>query len=116
MVRIPNSIHSHRRLSNLLTDPYKVVRISGTIEVMKPIQSFITLTSRNLRHNSLVGRFRNFGNIPTSFPRKKSQAVHATGLLTVFGCIAGVLALSPMEEFESIERDNVAYHHHLHPR
>ena len=46
MVRIPNSIHSHRRISNLLTDPYKVVRISGATEVMKQIQSFITLTSR----------------------------------------------------------------------
>jgi hypothetical protein len=71
-----------------------------------------------LQKNIRSARFvrRNFGMTKSFFQSSKSRRVHAMGLFTAYAGLAGVLSLCPLEEFERIERNNVAYHHHLHPR
>lgn len=45
-----------------------------------------------------------------------SKVFHKIGILSAFGAVTGVVMMSPLEEFEKVERNNGAYHHHLHPR
>jgi hypothetical protein len=45
-----------------------------------------------------------------------SKLFHKIGILSAFGVVTGAVMMSPLEEFEKVERSNDAYHHHLHPR
>mmetsp|Transcript_4681 Transcript_4681/g.5389 ORF Transcript_4681/g.5389 Transcript_4681/m.5389 type:complete len:81 (-) Transcript_4681:383-625(-) len=53
-------------------------------------------------------------HLPT--PPTKSQTVHCVGVVATLGGITAGIAMSPLDEFEKIDRNNDCYHHHLHPR
>jgi hypothetical protein len=81
---------------------------------MKAFQLLLTSCKRTKFQKHHLVR-RNFAFTPTSLPTR-SRAVHAIGLLAAFSGMTGGLAMCPLDEFERIEKKNVAYHHHLHPR
>ena len=90
---------------------------------MKAISIFQLIKNKHAHAHAHAHAYANPGNLirrnfafnPTP-PVSKSQVINAMGLVGAFGAITGVLAMAPLDEFERIEKKNVAYHHHLHPR
>mmetsp|Transcript_16516 Transcript_16516/g.24716 ORF Transcript_16516/g.24716 Transcript_16516/m.24716 type:complete len:89 (-) Transcript_16516:306-572(-) len=88
---------------------------------MKGIQSLLTHANAHAHQTqiltaskSVVKRYMAF--TPSPLFASGSQAFHALGLVVALGGITGIISLAPLDEFEKIEKKNVAYHHHLHPR
>lgn len=42
--------------------------------------------------------------------------VSAVGILGAFIAVTAAVAVSPLDEFEKIDKNNICYHRHLHPR
>jgi flagellar motor component MotA len=46
----------------------------------------------------------------------KNQLIHGMGVAGALMSVTAMVALSPLDEFEKVDPDNVCYHRHLHPR
>mmetsp|Transcript_10272 Transcript_10272/g.13000 ORF Transcript_10272/g.13000 Transcript_10272/m.13000 type:complete len:91 (-) Transcript_10272:381-653(-) len=47
---------------------------------------------------------------------KQLKSIHTVGIISALCSITGIVAMSPLDDFEKNDLKNDCYHNHLHPR
>jgi len=76
------------------------------------IQKAIHVFARKERNEFTKRTFGTFRQTPSS----KKNLIHASGVMAALGAVMTGISMTPLDEFERTEKNNVCYHHHLHPR
>ena len=81
------------------------------------IRQIITKTNQSVTSmKSSVSFFTNNVGKEQQQQRGQNQFIHGVGVVGALMSVTAMVALSPLDEFEKVDPENVCYHRHLHPR
>lgn len=79
-------------------------------------QHVTSMKPTNMSTKRSVSLFTNNVSKEQQQQQGRNQLIHGIGVVGALMSVTAMVALSPLDEFEKVDPENVCYHRHLHPR